>query len=275
MSEYEGHISIVPLNNFDSNVQSLKLEDGICLRRISNDELKKLRDTFPGSRGMLRIALTNVNFALEMNALVSVEGESIVLFAHMQPRVQNTLLASRLLKSGDVTVSCGFLLDENRKAYGLAGPSLPIISQNRYFLKQEETDRLVELWKKVQNIEKAKPQLHYPLHLFTKSFDVKSPEDKIVDYMTIFDSIVFHNEKRTIEPAGNVIGIAIGMLLGNNQKERTKIKETIIEAYRVRNAKVHGNTDKLKKLRDKLDIKKISLHTKDYLRRTLRKFVEE
>ena len=273
MSEHKEHISIVPLNNFDSNVQSLKLDDGICLRRISNDELKKLRETFSGSRSMLMIALTNVNFVLEMNALVSIEGKSVILFDHTQPRVQNIILALRLLKPGDVTVSCGFLLDENREASGLAGPSFPIVSQNRYLLEQEDTDRLVELWKKLQTIQKDKPQLHFPLYQFNKAFEEKFGADKIVDYMVVLESIVFYKEKKSIEPAGKVIGIAIGMLLGNNQNERNKIKKTFEKAYEIRNAKVHGNVEKLKKYQK--DIERLSVQVEGYLRCALRRLVEE
>ncbi len=90
--------------------------------------------------------------------------------------------------------------------------------------------------------------------------------------MIAFESLVFHGERKTFE-GGKVIGISIGMLIGNNQKERTEIKKKLVRAYEVRNAKVHGNTEKLRKLGK--DVEKLSLDIEDYLRRVLRRLVEE
>lgn len=70
-------------------------------------------------------------------------------------------------------------------------------------------------------------------------------EDVIVDYLTAPESLVFYREKKTIEQAGRVIGLAMGMLLGDNQKERNAIKETLVRAYDLRNVKVHGNIGNL------------------------------
>ncbi len=65
----------------------------------------------------------------------------------------------------------------------------------------------------------------------------------------------------------------MGMLLGNSQKERDEIKNTLEKAYRVRNAVIHGNLNKLKKRMPYT--KQLFTKTEDYLRSTLRKLVEE
>lgn len=267
---------VVPLNNFSSNIETLKLDDGIYLRSISNDERNKLRDSFPGYHEMLTTALTDVNYVLvlEMKTLVPIEGE-IAFRLDRQPGVHNTILALRLLKSGDVVTSCGFLLNRSWEVSALTGLSFPEFSPNPYILEQKEARTFRRLWKTLQNVKEDKPHMDFPLFQFTRSFDKKNSEDKIVDYMTCFESLIFYNEPRTIEPAGKVIGIAIGMLLGTNQEARDKIKDTFINAYLVRNAKVHGNIGNLKKLRESQDVSKLSTFVEDYLRRALRKFIEE
>ena len=275
MSKGKESTSLVPLNNFDSNIESLRLDDEICLRRISSDELKKLRYSNSGVHSMLWIALTDVKYVLEMSALVQIGGETVILFDHKQPRVSNTILALRLLKTGDVTVSCGFLLDQKGRVSGFTLPPLITPSHNPYFLKQAEIEALKDLRKSLQNVEKDKPYLRFPLFQFTRTFDWKFSVDRIVDFMTIFESIVFHNEAKSIEPAGKVIGISIGMLLGNNQKDRDEMKKMFIKSYSVRNARVHGNVKELKKLQRKHDIGKLSGSMEDYLRRVLKKLIEE
>lgn len=80
-------------------------------------------------------------------------------------------------------------------------------------------------------------------------------------------------EDKTIEPAGKVIGIAIRLLLGNNEKERNEIKKSLIKAYEIRNAKIHGNLKKLEKYRQ--DVNKVSIDVEDYLRHAPRRFIEE
>ena len=95
-----------------------------------------------------------------------------------------------------------------------------------------------------------------------------------MDCLTGLESLVFYKEGRTIEPAGRVIGIVIGMLLANNQSERTRIKETIAKAYEMRNAKVHGNVEKLEAY-DEEDVNETYKEVEDYLRHSLKKLVEE
>ena len=148
--------------------------------------------------------------------------------------------------------------------------------ENPYFLKKEEIKSFSQLWNRLQKINDEQPQLEFPLTQFTRAFEERASKefsDAIVDYMIALESLVFYEESRSVEPAGKVIGIAIGMLLGNNQDERTEIKETLIKAYEIRNAKVHGNLEKLQKYGS--NIEKLSIDVEDYLRRVLRRFVGE
>jgi len=273
MSEYEYKISIIPLNNFDSDIEMLKIGKKALLRRIDKNELMNLRLSFPHSATNTMLALTGVNYVLEIDQRMQVDNGSVVAFGHNLSDVRSIILALRLLKPGEVGVSCAFALSKNSSVFGLSGPSLLMHLTQPYFLSKGETARFVELWAKLQNVKSVKPHLDFPLKQFNRTFEEESVDDKIVGYMIALESLVFHREKKAIEPAGKVIGIATSMLIGKNQKERTEIKENLIKAYEVRNAKVHGNLEKLQGYRQ--EIGEISTFTEDYVRHALRILVEE
>jgi hypothetical protein len=93
--------------------------------------------------------------------------------------------------------------------------------------------------------------------------------------MTAFESIFFSKGKGAPKPYGQVIGIAIGMLLGKKEEERAIIRNDLEEAYSLRNKTVHGH------LRDitfdrvsEIDIDFLST-IREYLRRTLVILIEE
>lgn len=276
MSKTKGSLAVTPLYNFDSTVESLKFDEMACLRRVSNDELDNIKKSFPNIRGVLQFALSNVRYVLEMGAIPPIEDETATLFDHTQPRVDNVILALRLLKPGDVGIPCRFLVDQKWQAYAHSFPTIPLItSPVPYFLKQEEVETLTTIWTELQDIKQTKPHLNFTLFQFTRAFDQKYPEDRIVNYITAFESVVFHNEPKSIEPAGKVIGIAIGMLLGNCQEDRDEIKKVLTKSYAVRNVRVHGNVVELNKLQRKLDINNLTSCVEDLLRRVLRKLIEE
>jgi len=257
-------VSLTPLNNFDSDVELLKLGGKLCLRRAEDEEL-------PSLLGKLTRDITPYTSLLEAN---------FVLEDRIEPpsmkSMNNIVLALRLLKVGDLQALATFQLRGNRVlSLGIHGDlNRMILPFNPYFLKKEETADLIELWKRIQ-VMTPKEHLKFPLRKFKEAYDRSGLAyvDKIVDYMVALESLVFFDEKESIKPAGKVIGIAVGMLLGNNHNERAKIKKTLTRAYGVRNAIVHGNLKKLEKY--KQGIKKLSLDVEEYLRRVLRKFIEE
>ena len=266
-------LSIFPINNFDSNVELLRLDGKTRLRHPDNGEFQNVKEKFSEHRGALEVAFLNVNYVVETKIRLDETGEAW----EKLPHVDNILLALRLLKVGDVNISFAFLVDSKDRIFGIKVPSISdIFFRNPYFLKKEEATSFVKLWKKLLKVKDEKPHLRFPLTQFNKAFEKRASGmdgDEIVDCMVALESLVFYGENKSIEPAGKVMGVAIGMLLGNNEKERNKIKKTLTKAYEVRNAKVHGNMDKLKKYQK--DIGRLSVEVEDYLRLTLRRFVEE
>lgn len=261
-------MAIVPLNNFDSNVESLELGDRMNLRRASEGEIQKLKESFPTARALFGLALRNVTYVLE----VKLEPDYSRHWDEKLFEVQSAVLALRLLKLGDVTVSCSFIIEGNIIYQCTLPPAFEPRLVNLYSLKKEEVEELKVIWKKLQNIT-SESYLHFPLEKFMDSYEEMKPEDKIVESVVAFESLVFHNVA-DIGRKGTPLAIAVSMLLGNEQKERDTIREKMREAYDVRNARVHGLRDKLESQR-KQNMGELALKARDYLRRALRKFVEE
>lgn len=265
MSESEKYTSIVPLILFDSDAESVEFSEELRLRRTEPSELSKLIDRL-SSDVTPYLSLLNANYVLE-NKLVP-------------PSMKywnDVIIALKLLKLGDLQVLAAFDLHEGKRISLSVYDDLnrTTLALNPYFLRKEETTDLIGLWERVQEIT-SKPFLTFPLRVFTEAYHKgASYDDRIVDYMVAFESLIFHGMDKSIEPAGEVMGIAVGMLLGIDQEDRTKIKMTLKNAYEVRNAKVHGNVARLKKLKAKSNVRLLSMDVEDYLRRALRRFVEE
>jgi hypothetical protein len=263
MNEQEELPWIVPLYNFDSDIESTGLSETICLRRKrSNDLPQDIIEEISGDP-LFKLETSNVKYMLEGYT------------KNFPNLTREILLSLRLLKTGDVQAFNAIRLKKNKGFTLISKPHpLVVFSNRRYFLSKKETTAFKRLWKKVQNVA-SKPYLDFSLKMFTATYEEKIPEDKIVDYMTAFESIVFYDRDKAIEPAGEVMGIVLGMMLGNTQQERYEIKKTFVKAYDVRNARVHGNVRKLKNLKAQNGIGETSIIVEDYLRNALRKFVEE
>jgi len=269
----EEFLLVAPIQNFDSEAESIRLSDRTCIRHIERNELQRFIETAPipvAYHPPLKYELFGIKYAIQEN----IEADSFHLNMLNSKKVDSVLVAFRLLKTSDVDVPCVFVLGRNEDfVLGWSGDLLKTErSENPQFLKRKEIPSFIRLWKKHQNLA-IDSYLNFPLSEFMRAFETNIIEEKIFHHCVAFDSIVFHKEKRSIEPAGKVIGIAMGMLLGNSQKERDEIKNTLEKAYVVRNAVVHGNLNTLKKQMPYT--KQLFTETEDYLRSTLRKLVEE
>jgi len=271
VTETRQFIAIVPLANFGSKVDLIRLDNTSCLRRIDDGELRKLKERVSVYLPNLENALFNVTYVIEKKLA---SAKAFRLWNEGSPNVRNIILALRLLNPDAVGTPTSFLLSNDNASFSVNNTSpFPVLAEKEYFLKGEEIACFELLWKKLKQVEKDKPYLTFPLFQFDRAvgaiiYDADSL-DSLVDCLTGLESLVFYKEGRTIEPAGRVIGIVIGMLLANNQSERTRIKETIAKAYEMRNAKVHGNVEKLEAY-DEEDVNETYREVEDYLRHSLK-----
>lgn len=263
---------IAPLHNFGCDKRLVKLDENVCIRHVRKNEIKDLlnRTPVPWYYEALEFELSSVEFVVEEKQ----KTKKGLPYKLETESVGNVLLALRLLKRADIDSPCSFLLDKEKDLVASLGLDLAKTgySENPYSLKKSEIPDLVRLWSKLKEVD-AKPHLHFSLHEFLSAFETHTIEDRIYHCVVGLESLVFYNIDKTFPYKGILIGLAVGMLLGTNQKQRDEIKETIKKAYEIRNGVVHGT---LKKLQKHLkDSEEISHRLEDYLRNTLKKLLLE
>jgi hypothetical protein len=264
---------IVPLHNFDSDVECVSFNERVSLRRITNDELNALTEApldmvsgFPLGR-IHRMVFSETKYVLEDREAVSPK------YVNQWLSDEGLILTLRLLKAGDVKVTNAFVLRKNRVSRSLGSAFKSPFPRRDYFLRKEEVEPLKELSKGLETLA-SKPQLRFPLKKFTESYGKTTTEDKIVECIIAFESIVFLGVNNVFSHTGTIVGMSVGMLLGESQAERDKIRETMEQMYVLRNCIVHGNAEKLAKHTQK-EKEKLAGDAEEYLRQTLRSLIEK
>ena len=274
MSKIKEYTSLVPLALFDSDVDVINLSDNLCIRRTNHTELESLIKRAVGFQAALESVLFELEYVIEKKMIIDTTKPWFLPWKEDSVHVTDIVNALRLFKEGHVETPTAFLFDSENSVYGLSNETPSVRRfEDYYFLLQHEVESFKALWFKVQNLASEKSTLKFPLFHYNRAFYRDTDEEVLLDYLIAFESLIFGGEKNSIEPAGKVIGIAIGMLLGTDKKQRDKIKRTFVDAYKIRNAYVHGNLDKLTDYKE--IISEVTFCIEDYLRNSLRRFVEE
>ena len=230
-------VLLVPILNFDCEVDKIVLDKSHLIRRDSNNEIENMILKFPNSK-MLRSAIGDAKFLLELKGT----SEEIfdVTFSPETADANLVITSLRLLNVGWTPMLTAFYISVDSLLISDPYPKRYYPLNKYSVLSKEKTEEFKLLWKVQKNIYKKKPHLVFALKQFNKSFQNYGKEE-IVDYITAFESIVFGRGTNPPSPYGRAIGIAIGMLIGKNEKERTQIEQRLNEAYEIRNKIVHGH----------------------------------
>ena len=278
MTDKEGLV-IVPISNFHSNTEIIKLNDSLCIRRTRAFELEELMKRSVDYYVNLKQALTDVEFVIEKK-VISRGGKKLdwvdwFSWRENSTNMQNIVLTLRLLKEGYIDLKTAFFVSSNSFYISNTAP-LYYDYEEPFVLSTENSEDVVRLWNKLQNVEKENLSLKFSLDQFSKSFNEQYAENGIVDLMTAFESVVFSKEKNAPRPYGKVIGIAIGMLLGRSRTERGKIRDELEDAYSLRNKIVHGHLRDIDTIDTVYVIDEVwASKIREYLRRTLKILLEE
>lgn len=259
---------IIPINNFDSDIEQFQFEGKFQIRKTAEKELGSIQNMFLYPVPLrVREALSGVKYILEYKS----QGDIKVKWSY----ANEIITALRLLKAGDVCLSISLILEKG-KIISWGYSHIKEVYERPYFLKKQEQSAFFKLWRKLSEIQtsKVKEYLRFPLQVFNKSYYIDFIDDRFVQCMIGLESLVFHELEWGGEQKGKAMGLAISMLLGNNERERKEIKKNLKIAYTLRNFIVHGNVKELKRY-DYKRKEECLFKTEDYLRSIFRKFVEE
>jgi len=195
--------------------------------------------------------------------------------------MQNIILSLRLLKEGLVFGSFTFyvLLSKKRRvtswSYEVDRPRTAI----PYVLDFKEVPRLRKIIRKIQGIDFSKRKsLDLACRRFQRAYEERDAEDRLIDLMIAFEALFLKGEKG-VPSKGKLIAIACSTLLGKKEEKREEIKQTLVEAYSIRNCIVHGSEYPRMKPDDKGEVIVDTLpdlvsEVEDYLRESIKKLLD-
>ena len=272
MSEETDSVAvIVPILNFDCDKDLIKLDSSLSIRRTYANEIENMVKKFPNYL-MLHSALSNTKFVIDKKGYSTEIHKEYFSAETVGAGIITSAL--RLLNIDKIRMPTSFYVSADSLYISNPAPVVKEIRGDYSFLPKEEIEEFKTLWKALKKADTKKPHLVFALSQFNRSFEDYN-EEKFIDYITAFESIVFGRGTNAPAPYGRAIGIAIGMLIGKNERERTSIERKLNEAYEIRNKVVHGH------LHHKLDntdyeaLLDLLTFTKECLILSLRKLLKE
>lgn len=284
MSKSSEAFCLLPLVYFKSRIDKFDLGNNFSIRKISSSEIRAIQES-GGRRGgwpLTEFDIERIDYTLEKK----IEPPTESSFRKAIRQLLNLVLSMRLFKQGEVGYKAGiFLL--GARPYILHSfsieprhPSLvPIVLSEKtpkkpvfalLSLNKEELMEYASFCKKVAKFGGKEEKWPLPIRYFSKMYEAGPYEDRLVNCMIGFEALILRGEKEVREKK-TPLALAVSMLIGENSKEREKVKAIFKEAYKTRNDIVHGKY--LRK--SKLEIATLCWETEDYLRRSIRKLLIE
>jgi len=237
-----------PLHNFDSDVDSLELENGLCIRKIiSKDKETPLTKSVYDEK--LRYGILPpkyiIEFKFETTKIVGPQNVSNnpPLSENEHEMINRVLTALRLFKSGRVgihTVETIQVLDLPPIYSHASGNSFNGHSfGNTYFLSRQEIESFKQLWRVVNRANvNGLECIKISIRRFHYAYERFNPEDKIIDYMIAFEALLF-KEGETGE-LSHKLSTRAAKLLEETFDERVLTAKKMQAFYTARSKVVHG-----------------------------------
>ncbi len=294
---------IAPLTNFKFDVDNidfgkrkLNFKDKdisfiLKIRKIPEEELHEFLGMNPNTTSMYDPRMfykfyyhIDCFYYLEKDATNAPNPEKVfsIKFATIPHAIlQQVLTVLRLFKEGDVELENYYI----RAISFLGGGGLHsravsniLNSKYQYILNNSEKDDLNIFMDKMENIlpnvlkKENSYFLEFALRYYNFAKERETNEDKLIDYMVVFESLYLNEELELSYRLSN----RMATLLGENEQKRQEIAEDIKDLYNLRSSLVHGSLydyEIPKKVVDKKGIKLsqeiINNYRKNYFKRKI------
>jgi hypothetical protein len=279
--------AIFPLDNLDAQSDCINLEEGVSIRRITDEEKENLKRLIDGD-GEIRVIISsrkleNWRYVIEIryNApkiLINTREQGIPALQwpdkFSSDGISNLFIPLRIFKSG--SVGCRLFLARNElnlpfnsiKKFDIEITRERGQNPRKYFLEENQVSDFQKFYHTIRLVEYGKK--HRPLDVVIRRFDYsyerRRSEDKIIDYAISMEALFSSGSKDSFT---HKLRIRCARLIEDDFNERMKISENVKDFYTIRSKIVHdGETfnDKDRPLMDKIE---------DYLRISIRKAIEK
>jgi hypothetical protein len=275
MKKNEGSIAQGILLGFRTDIHPLK-------RCLSSDEVSRLTKELSGFDiipGKLRIRLADEIGRSRFfpyipgspmkppylgQYVVEWEHDDISEFDKEYNLILKTLLALRLLKQGPVFLASMYSFRRGARSWGLVKviTSPPQNFYGSYTLYLHEKSRLIEIFERILPIDfQRNISLRIACDRFLRYYHEHHLEDRIIDLFIGFEAL-FRIGPET-KSKSTAIAPKCSKLVGKDDPEIAEINTKIREAYKLRNAIVHGDKPEGSEIED------LTILLEDYLRRSI------
>ncbi len=238
-------LHVVPLQNFDSEIEEIRLGPRLRVRRIDKDELLWLLNLIVMAGIMPFFKAYQFKFVIEVTAespkYLGDQGPPIPVSDPFD-LIGRIVTSFRLLKPGKI--SCSMM----RTIPAIQVPSLPSSGSSRepvpswgskYLLRRGEESTLAEVWQQLENRDFNKPDpVNVALRRFNFSVERSQVEDKMIDLMIAFEALLLNEEGSPTHK----LALRFAKLLGNTFEERMTLYKEMKGFYKIRSKIVHGES---------------------------------
>jgi len=180
--------------------------------------------------------------------------------ATTKERFSKVVMALRLFKQGRVGTNIIRIKHQSAILTGISGLGLSSKSfwgsPPSYTLTETEVEEFQNFWKFYVYLEQPAP-VHNAINRFNQAYERGKPEDKFMDYMIAFESLLLTGVKQKVHR--NFVNRSSKLLKQN--------KHMMDRIYKKRSAVVHGE-------KAILDPKFVEM-VEDYLRKSIKLFLEQ
>src|SRR5438552_619731 len=262
-----------PLQNFESDAETIDLGGGLQIRKIAPRELEELLNASKWSPLIPFNEIITLRYAMEFAFETEKYFLSIPLTA-LEPRYEDELFgklvtALRLFKAGAIgynMVRETPLIDTPHLFGGTrAGLDYRRYWGPKYSLQSDELDAFKAFWKQLNTIELSqRAPIGIAISRFNYAYERFGIEDKLIDYMIAFEALYFKTGERG--EYRHKLAVRVARLLATGYENRKAIVKEMVEFYEKRSEVVHGERTTFQSG----FIEKVE----EYLRRSIKHFVQ-
>ena len=272
------------LNNLRTEPERIELGDCLALVKISKEEKEEvLSEHF--STESYRLDVMQCDYALEVILdTPKMIGEGPAPDGVQQPsqlaraKLDAVCSALRLFRSGMIGYNHILVTSTPSDPHGGRTIFGPLTSRQLlgtpYSLLGADVPAFVLFWKEFDTFpQDQRPRLRLALRRFNFGSERERPEDKLIDYMIAFESLLLRKSEK--DELAYRLSLRGSLILGHNSAEREAAYAFLRTAYRIRSDIVHGEDPKqtIRVGNDELVLSLFVGSVEEHLRKILGKFL--
>ncbi|AKB54165.1 MULTISPECIES: HEPN domain-containing protein [Methanosarcina] len=247
--DYES-VSICPLIGFESDTESITLDEGLSIRKITPDELNEIWDlisSFDQNSVSFKDKLKSTKYVIEQ---LSIKTKSSDIHSDYD-LISFVILAMRLLKSDKFWAnrrSDKLLLPWKKKLssiHGITNYDNPLLNSYHYFLSKEEITDLRRTYILVKNSDKIisaqkDKSISRSIEWFNRYFYEFNIEHRFIFLMLLMESLCSSEGEKTeiLYKLSN----RISLIIGRNDEDIISIAKCVKKLYGKRSEIIHGSS---------------------------------